>query len=73
MDALLEDYHYNQRQFVIYIIDCHQLDCHNRDMNRLIDVANRHQSPLHILVNEEPAFVTRDSLMIDTYFSNIIN
>lgn len=31
LDALLNDYHYNQRQFVIYMVDCHFLKCNGRD------------------------------------------
>ena len=47
------DYEYNQRQFATYLVNCSTLDCKNRDLNKLIALANQPKSPLRIIQSTE--------------------
>ena len=47
------DYEYNQRQFATYLVNCSTLDCKNRDLNKLLALANQPKSPLRIIQSTE--------------------
>jgi hypothetical protein len=59
MTALLRDYHYNQRHFAIYFLDCYAVKCHDwiHELDTYINEMHP-ESPIHLLVNEDPNFVT---------------
>ena len=47
------DYEYNQRHFATYLVNCSTLDCKNRDLNKLLALANQPKSPLRIIQSTE--------------------
>jgi hypothetical protein len=40
---------------------------------KLLELTNKEKSPIHIVFEVDPAFITKETLILDRYFGNIVD